>query len=67
MNWAHLHVTLSFAGIMMLSIPVISSVGAWLFLDERVTEIQIIGMVIVISTLFLVAKREAEISTTIRD
>ena len=51
----------------MLSIPVISSLGAWLFLDERVTEIQIIGMVIVISTLFLVAKREAAISTTIRD
>ena len=65
MNWAHLHVTLSFAGVIMLSIPVISSLGAWLFLDERVTEIQIIGMVVVISTLFLVAKREAEISTTI--
>ena len=67
MNWAHLHVTLSFAGVIMLSIPVISSVGAWLFLDERVTEIQIIGMVVVISTLFLVAKREAAISATIRD
>lgn len=63
MNWAHLHVTLSFAGMMMLSIPVISSIGAWLFLNEHVTVVQAFGMVIVIATLILVAKREAEITT----
>ncbi len=67
MNWAHLHIPLSFAGMMLLSIPVLSSIGAWLFLNEHVTVVQAAGMVIVIATLILVAKREAEIAVAIRD
>ena len=67
MNWAHLHVSLSFAGIIMLAIPVISSIGAWLFLNERVTIIQVSGMFVVISVLILVVKREAEMTVSVRD
>tara|TARA_B100000131_G_scaffold72432_1_gene68677 strand:- start:12953 stop:13852 length:900 start_codon:yes stop_codon:yes gene_type:complete len=67
MNWAHLHVSLSFAGIIMLAIPVISSLGAWLFLNERVTIIQVFGMFVVISVLILVVKREAEMTVSVRD
>ena len=67
MNWAHLHVSLSFAGIIMLAIPVISSIGAWLFLNESVTIIQVSGMFVVISVLILVVKREAEMTVSVRD
>ncbi|CAI8383110.1 MAG: Uncharacterised protein [Acidimicrobiales bacterium AG-410-I20] len=67
MNWAHLHVSLSFAGVIMLAIPVISSVGAWLFLDERVTIVQVSGMFIVISVLILVVKREAQMAVSVRN
>ena len=51
----------------MLAIPVISSIGAWLFLNESVTIIQVSGMFVVISVLILVVKREAEMTVSVRD
>ena len=64
MNWAHLHVSLSLTGLLTLGIPVISGIGAWLALDERVTPIQVLGMVVVLAVLVTVIVRDARLART---
>jgi drug/metabolite transporter (DMT)-like permease len=59
MNWAHLHVSLTLTGFMTLAIPVLSAAGGWLVLDQRLTAVQVIGMVVVLSTLVVVVRRDA--------
>ena len=59
MNWAHLHIPLSLAGMLTLSIPVLSGAGAWLVVGQQVTLIQGLGMAVVISVLVLVVRRDA--------
>ena len=59
MNWAHLHVSLTLAGLLTLAIPVLSAGGGWLVLDQRLTVVQVLGMVVVLSTLVLVVRRDA--------
>ena len=59
MNWAHLHVSLTLTGLMTLAIPVLSAAGGWLVLDQRLTAVQVIGMVVVLSTLVVVVRRDA--------
>jgi drug/metabolite transporter (DMT)-like permease len=64
MNWAHLHVSLSLTGLLTLGIPVISGIGAWLALDERVTPIQVVGMVVVLAVLVTVIVRDTRLART---
>ena len=59
MNWAHLHVSLTLTGLLTLAIPVLSAGGGWLVLDQRLTAVQVIGMVVVLSTLVVVVRRDA--------
>ena len=59
MNWAHLHVSLTLTGFLTLAIPVLSAGGGWLVLDQRLTAVQVIGMVVVLSTLVVVVRRDA--------
>ena len=59
MNWAHLHVSLSLTGLLMLAIPVFSTIGAWIFLDQGVSLLQIIGGVVVITALIVVTRDDA--------
>ena len=59
MNWAHLHVSLTLTGFLTLAIPVLSAAGGWLVLDQRLTAVQILGMVVVLSTLVVVVRRDA--------
>jgi drug/metabolite transporter (DMT)-like permease len=59
MNWAHLHVSLALTGFLTLAIPVLSAGGGWLVLDQRLTAVQVIGMVVVLSTLVVVVRRDA--------
>jgi drug/metabolite transporter (DMT)-like permease len=66
MNWAHLHVSLSLTGLLTLGIPVISGVGAWLFVDERITVVQGAGMAIVLAVLAVVVVRDARMATARR-
>ena len=62
MNWAHLHVSLSLAGLLMLAIPVLSAAGAWIFLEQSVSLLQISGGVIVIAALVIVTRDDASFS-----
>jgi drug/metabolite transporter (DMT)-like permease len=59
MNWAHLHVSLTLTGLLTLAIPVLSAAGGWLVLDQRLTAVQVLGMVVVLSTLVVVVRRDS--------
>ena len=61
MNWAHLHVALSLAGMLTLAIPALSALGAWLVLDQRLTMVQAIGMAVVIASLVVVVRLDARL------
>ena len=61
MNWAHLHVSLTLAGLLTLAIPVLSTVGAWLVLDQRLTVPQVVGMAVVLGSLVLVVRQDARL------
>ena len=56
MNWAHQHVSLSLAGLLMLAIPVLSAGGAWVFLDQSVSILQVVGGAVVIFALVIVTR-----------
>ncbi len=59
-NWAHSRVRLVVSSMLVLSIPALSTAAAALVLDETVSATQVVGMVIVLSALALVIKRETE-------
>ena len=59
MNWAHLHVSLSLTGLLMLAIPVFSTIGAWIFLDQGISLLQIAGGLVVITALIVVTRDDA--------
>ena len=61
MNWAHLHVSLSLAGMLTLAIPALSALGAWLVLDQRRTVVQATGMAVVIASLVVVVRLDARL------
>ena len=63
MNWAHLHVSLSVAGLLTLAIPVLSALGAWLILDQHLTPVQALGGVVVLGILAGVVRRDARLAS----
>lgn len=60
-NWSHNHVRLVITAMLTLAIPVMSTIGAVLVLDQTVNAVQITGMVITLGALSLVVRREAEL------
>ena len=56
-NWAHGHVRLSLTSMMTLALPVVSSVAAWLFLDEPLGLVQLAGIAVVLFSLAMVVSR----------
>lgn len=57
-NWAHPRTRLSFSSMITLGIPVLSTLGAVVFLDQSIQPLQVVGMVIVIAALVLVVRRD---------
>lgn len=51
MNWAIVRVPLWLGSTLTLLIPVLSSIAAWIFLDEPLTAVQVIGMAVVVAAL----------------
>lgn len=60
-NWSHNHVRLAITAMLTLAIPVMSTVGAVVFLGQQVNAIQVLGMVITLGALSLVVRREVEL------
>jgi drug/metabolite transporter (DMT)-like permease len=48
--------------LLTLSIPVVSGLGAWLVVGQKVTMVQGLGMVVVIAVLVLVVRRDARLA-----
>ncbi|MCB1010817.1 MAG: DMT family transporter [Microthrixaceae bacterium] len=51
MNWSHAHTTLMLTSLATLTMPVVSTLGAWLFLDQAVSTAQMIGIAVVLAVL----------------
>ncbi|MDG2427179.1 MAG: DMT family transporter [Acidimicrobiales bacterium] len=58
MNWAHLHISLTVSGLLVLGVPVLSAIGAWLILDQGLTAFQIGGMTIVLISLVVIVHQQ---------
>ena len=63
MNWAHPRVRLTATSLLTLAIPVLTSAGGVIFLEESVGAVQVLGMTVVLGVLVLVVRREAELAT----
>lgn len=48
MNWAHAHIPLRLASLATMGIPIVGSGAAAVFLDERLTWLQVAGMAVVV-------------------
>lgn len=53
-NWAHNHTTLVFTSLVTLAMPVLSTVGAAVFLDQQVVAAQVLGIAVVLASLAVV-------------
>lgn len=56
-NWAHPHVRLSITSLLTLGLPVVAAVAAWMFLDEPLVPLQMLGIAIVVLALAMVITR----------
>lgn len=63
-NWSHNHVRLVITAMLTLAIPVMSSVGAVVFLDQTVNAVQVLGMAITLAALSIVVRREVEMQAS---
>jgi drug/metabolite transporter (DMT)-like permease len=61
MNWAHSRVKLSVTSMLTLALPVLSTIGAALFLDEPLAGWQLPGIVIVVVALAAAIRRETQL------
>ena len=48
MNWSHAHIPITLASVLTLSVPVLSTIGAAVFIDEPMVAWQVVGMAIVV-------------------
>jgi len=60
-NWAHARVPLIIMSMFTLANPVLSTIGAAVFLGEGVDPWQAIGIIIVLATLIITIRRQSEI------
>lgn len=58
-NWAHAHTTLVLTSLITLAMPVLSTVSAALFLDQRVVGTQVLGIAVVLASLAVVILGDA--------
>lgn len=56
-NWAHRYVDVSISSLMMLGVPVVGAVSAWLVLDESLGPLQAVGGLITLAALAGVVRR----------
>lgn len=62
MNWAHPRVRLTVASMLTLAVPVLTTIGGAIVLDQDVDGLQVFGMVVVLLGLSLVIRREAQLA-----
>jgi drug/metabolite transporter (DMT)-like permease len=55
-NWAHRYVDVSVSSLMMLLVPVVAGVAAWLILDESLTAVQIAGSMVTLGAILVIVR-----------
>lgn len=61
MNWAHPRVRLTITSMLTLAVPVLTTTGGVLFLDQSIGALQVLGITVVLGGLSLVIRREAQL------
>jgi drug/metabolite transporter (DMT)-like permease len=61
MNWAHPHVKLTVSSMLTLGVPVLTTIGGAVFLDEPVDVLQVAGIAVVLGALAELIRREARL------
>lgn len=64
MNWAHPRVRLTISSMLTLAVPVLTTAGGVIFLDQSVGPAQIVGIAVVLGALSMVIRREARLVGT---
>jgi drug/metabolite transporter (DMT)-like permease len=62
-NWAHNHTTITTSSLLTLLIPVLSTAGGALWLDQRINAAQAVGIVVVLAALAVVIVADARAAT----
>jgi drug/metabolite transporter (DMT)-like permease len=59
MNWSHRYVTAFAISILLLAVPVLAAVGAWLWLGEPLAPLQVAGgLVVLVAIAFIVTEQQ---------
>jgi len=61
MNWSHPRVKLTVSSMLTLGVPVLTTIGGAIFLDEPVDVLQVTGIAVVLGALAEVIRREARL------
>ena len=64
-NWAHRYVDVSVSSVLMLLVPVVAGVAAWIILGESLTAVQIGGSMLTLASILVIVRgsdRAAEIA-----
>jgi drug/metabolite transporter (DMT)-like permease len=64
MNWAHPRVRLAISSMLTLAVPVLTTAGGVVFLDQSVGAVQVVGIAVVLGALSMVIRREAQLMGT---
>ncbi|MEQ8841143.1 MAG: DMT family transporter [Acidimicrobiales bacterium] len=67
MNWSHARVRLSVSSMLTLAVPVLTTIGGVIFLDQSVGAVQVIGIAVVLGALSMVVRREAQLMRAVGD
>ena len=57
-NWAHPYIDITLSSLMMVLVPVVAGVAAWLILDEALTALQIAGSLVTLAAIVIVVRSE---------
>jgi drug/metabolite transporter (DMT)-like permease len=55
-NWAHRYVDVSISSLLMLLVPVVAGVAAWVILDESLTAVQIGGSLVTLAAILVIVR-----------
>jgi drug/metabolite transporter (DMT)-like permease len=70
MTWAQKHLVVTVSSLMTLGSPVVSAVGAWIWLDQTMSWVQCVGAAVVLAALGAIgvnARLEAVRAATLSD
>lgn len=62
-NWAHHYVDVSISSLLMLGVPIVAALGAWVVLDEPLGALQIVGGLIALAAIVVIVRTHESAAT----